>query len=70
MLALPINYAVMRWVLDTKFDYVSGKEVDPTGQWTGQEFQSYNSAGVQYSLVGPKRLFRSSVYRPLTYGFV
>ncbi|WWD19463.1 hypothetical protein CI109_103923 [Kwoniella shandongensis] len=70
MLALPINYGVMRWVIDSKFDYVSGKVVDPTGQWTGQEFKSYNTAGIQYALVGPKKLFASTVFRPVTYGFV
>ncbi|WRT67432.1 OPT family small oligopeptide transporter [Kwoniella shivajii] len=70
MLALPVNYGVMRWVLASKFDYVSGKIPDPAGQWTGQDFKSYNTAGVQYALVGPKRLFASSVYQPVTYGFV
>ncbi|ODN73352.1 OPT family small oligopeptide transporter [Cryptococcus amylolentus CBS 6039] len=70
MLAIPVNYGVMRWVIASKFDYVSGKVADPAGQWTGQEFKSYNSAGVQYSLVGPTRLFKSSVYQPLTYGFL
>ncbi|OCF76766.1 hypothetical protein I204_02468 [Kwoniella mangroviensis CBS 8886] len=70
MLALPVNYGVMRWVLASKFDYVSGKIADPAGQWTGQEFKSYNTAGVQYALVGPKRLFASSVFQPVTYGFV
>lgn len=27
-------------------------------------------AGIQYALVGPKRLFASSVFKPVTYGFV
>ncbi|KAK8853053.1 hypothetical protein IAR55_003754 [Kwoniella newhampshirensis] len=70
LLALPINYGVMRWVIDSKFEYVSGQKVDPTGQWTGQDFKSYNTAGIQYALVGPKRLFASSVFKPVTYGFV
>ena len=35
----------MRVVLATQFDYVSGKEMDPLGQWTGQEFTSYNTGG-------------------------
>ena len=47
ILALPINYGVMRWVVSTKFDYVSGKVADPSGQWTGQDFKSYNTAGKQ-----------------------
>lgn len=70
MIALPVNYGVMRWVLSTKFDYVSGKIPDPNGQWTGQEFTNYNSAGVQYALVGPKRLFDSPFFKPVLYGFV
>ncbi|GJC78502.1 oligopeptide transporter 2 [Colletotrichum liriopes] len=60
MLALPINYGVMRWVIASKFDY---------GQWTGQEFKSYNTAGIQYALVGPKKLFASSFFKPVLYGF-
>lgn len=70
LLALPVNYGVMRWVISSKFDYVSGKVPDPNGQWTGQEFKSYNTAGVQYALVGPKRLFASPVFAPVTYGFM
>ncbi|KAI0156292.1 OPT oligopeptide transporter [Pestalotiopsis sp. NC0098] len=70
MIALPVNYGVMRWVLDTKFDYVSGKVTDPLGQWTGQDFKSYNTAGIQYSLVGPKKLFASSFFQPVLYGFL
>ncbi|KAJ7477336.1 OPT oligopeptide transporter protein-domain-containing protein [Mycena latifolia] len=37
---------------------------------TAQDFKSYNTAGIQYALVGPTRLFANSVYHPLTYGFV
>ncbi|KAL5002852.1 OPT oligopeptide transporter protein-domain-containing protein [Aspergillus recurvatus] len=70
MLALPINYGVMRWVLATKFEYVSGQKPDPLGQWTGQEFQSYNTAGIQYALVGPKKLFASDFFRPILWGFL
>ncbi|KAF5497974.1 Oligopeptide transporter 2 [Colletotrichum siamense] len=69
MLALPINYGVMRWVIASKFDYVSGRVPDPAGQWTGQEFKSYNTAGIQYALVGPKKLFASSFFKPVLYGF-
>ncbi|KAH6887606.1 OPT oligopeptide transporter [Thelonectria olida] len=70
MLALPINYGVMRWVIASKFDYVSGRVVDPQGQWTGQEFKSYNTAGIQYALVGPKKLFASSFFKPVLWGFL
>ncbi|KAL3421551.1 putative plant-like oligopeptide transporter [Phlyctema vagabunda] len=69
MLALPINYGVMRWVIASKFDYVSGRVVDPQGQWTGQDFKSYNTAGIQYALVGPRKLFASSFFKPVLYGF-
>jgi len=70
ILALPVNYGVMRWVHASKFDYVSGAVVDPQGQWTGQDFKSYNAAGVQYALMGPKKLFASSFFSPVLYGFV
>ncbi|KAL4903959.1 hypothetical protein BDW74DRAFT_185969 [Aspergillus multicolor] len=70
ILALPINYGVMRWVLATKFEYVSGQKPDPLGQWTGQDFKSYNTAGIQFALVGPKRLFASSFFRPILWGFL
>ncbi|KAL2801979.1 OPT oligopeptide transporter protein-domain-containing protein [Aspergillus granulosus] len=70
VLALPINYGVMRWVLATKFDYVSGRTKDPLGQWTGQEFQSYNTAGIQYVFIGPKRLFKSDFFKPILWGFL
>ncbi|OHF00492.1 OPT oligopeptide transporter [Colletotrichum orchidophilum] len=69
MISLPINYGVMRWVISSKFDYVSGRVADPQGQWTGQEFKSYNTAGIQYALVGPKKLFASSFFKPVLYGF-
>ncbi|KAJ6572780.1 OPT oligopeptide transporter [Mycena vulgaris] len=67
---LPVNYGVMRWILETKLDYLTGVLTDPTGQWTAQDFKSYNTAGIQYALVGPTRLFANTVYHPLTYGFV
>ncbi|KAL2825490.1 OPT oligopeptide transporter protein-domain-containing protein [Aspergillus cavernicola] len=70
VLALPVNYGVMRWILATKFEYVSGQKPDPLGQWTGQEFQAYNTAGIQYALVGPKKLFASAFFRPILWGFL
>ncbi|KAK1991360.1 OPT oligopeptide transporter [Colletotrichum falcatum] len=69
MIALPVNYGVMRWVVASKFDYVSGRVPDPQGQWMGQEFKSQNTACIQYALVGPKRLFASSFFKPVIYGF-
>lgn len=50
-LGIPINYAVIRWVLDTKADYISGKLTDPTHQWTGQELASSLTTAVQYVMI-------------------
>ena len=50
-IGIPINYAVIRWVIDTKFDYLTGEKDDPTHQWTGQSLASSLSTSVQYVLV-------------------
>jgi hypothetical protein len=50
-IGVPINYGVVRWVLNTKSQYLSGAEIDPTHQWTGQALASYLSLGVQYVLI-------------------
>ena len=50
-LGVPINYAVMRWVLDTKRDYLTGAVEDPAHIWTGQSLASYLTMGVQYVLI-------------------
>jgi hypothetical protein len=50
-LGIPINYAVVKWVLETKADYLTGKEVDPTHQWTGQELASNLTMAVQYVMI-------------------
>lgn len=50
-LGIPVNYAVIRWVLDTKADYISGKLTDPTHQWTGQELASSLNTAVQYVMI-------------------
>lgn len=50
-MGIPINYAVIRWVIDTKFDYITGAETDPSHQWTGQSLASSLSTSVQYVLV-------------------
>jgi hypothetical protein len=47
-MGVPINYVVIRWVLDTKRDYLTGDLEDPTHQWTGQSLASYLTMGVQY----------------------
>jgi hypothetical protein len=50
-LGIPINYAVVRWVLDTKRDFLTGDKQDPAHQWTGQSIQSSLSTSVEYVLV-------------------
>ena len=50
-LGIPVNYAVVRWVLDTKFDYLTGDKEDPAHQWTGQSLASNLTMGVQYVLI-------------------
>lgn len=65
-----MNYGVMRWVLETKYDYITGVVTDPSGQWTGQSFQSYNTDGVMYALVGPRKIFASAYFTPVIYGFL
>ncbi|KAJ7858081.1 OPT oligopeptide transporter [Mycena olivaceomarginata] len=44
-------------------------KTDPNGQWTGQDLKTYNTAGIQYALVGPQNLFADARYKPLWYGF-
>ncbi|KAG5982382.1 hypothetical protein E4U55_001976 [Claviceps digitariae] len=70
LIGIPIDYAVIRWVLNTKFDYVAGIAQDPTHQWTGQQLASSLTLGVQYVLVGPQRLFRQNLFQPVPYGFL
>lgn len=70
LLGVPINYGIIQWVLRTKADYLTGDKVDPLNQWTGQSLSSYNTMGVQYVLVGPKRLFQQHMYKPLPYAFL
>lgn len=50
-LGIPVNYAVVRWVLDSKRDYLTGKKADPTHQWTAQQLAGNLSSSVQYVLV-------------------
>ena len=70
LLGVPINYGIIQWVLKTKADYILGNKIDPLNQWTGQSLSSYNTMGVQYVLVGPKRLFQQHMYKPLPYAFL
>ncbi|KAJ7917773.1 OPT oligopeptide transporter [Mycena leptocephala] len=57
--------ATMLWVLSTKLDYLREIKTDPNGEWTGQDLKSYNTAGIQYALVGRRNLFADARYQPL-----
>ncbi|KAF2133576.1 OPT oligopeptide transporter [Dothidotthia symphoricarpi CBS 119687] len=70
VLGIPINYGVVRWVLNTKFDYLSGAKSDPLHQWTGQSLVSSNTLGVQYAVIGPSRMFSQHVFKPLPWAFL
>ncbi|KAF2705706.1 putative oligopeptide transporter [Pleomassaria siparia CBS 279.74] len=70
LIGVPINYGVIQWVLKAKADYILGNKVDPLNQWTGQSLANYNTMGVQYVLIGPKRLFAQHMYKPLPWAFL
>lgn len=70
VLGIPINYGVIRWVLNTKFEFLSGAQKDPLHQWTGQAIVSSNTLGVQYAIIGPQRMFSQDIFRPLPYAFL
>ncbi|KAJ7290272.1 putative plant-like oligopeptide transporter [Mycena rebaudengoi] len=70
LIGIAVNYAVMLWILETKIDFLRGTKKDPNGQWTGQSLVSYNTHGVQYGIIGPKRLFEDPIYKVLPYGFL
>ncbi|KAI1211648.1 OPT superfamily oligopeptide transporter [Annulohypoxylon truncatum] len=69
-MGVPINYAAMRWIVDTKRDYLTGAVTDAAHIWTGQSLTSSLTMGVQYVLLGPTRLFRQEQFRPLPYAFL
>ncbi|KAI0179268.1 OPT superfamily oligopeptide transporter [Hypoxylon sp. FL1284] len=70
ILGVPINYAAMRWIIDTKRDYLTGAVEDPTHIWTAQSLTSSLTMGVQYVLIGPTRLFQHEQFKPLPYAFL
>lgn len=70
LMGVPINYAVIRWVMDTKGDFLTGKKSDPLNQWTGQKLVSQNTMGIQYAVLGPKRLFAEPEMAPLPWSFL
>jgi hypothetical protein len=70
LIGIPVNYLCLRWILNTKGDYLSGKLVDPLHQWTGQTLNSYHTQAIEYVLIGPQRLFALDLYHPLPYAFI
>lgn len=70
ILGVPINYAVIRWIMDTKGDYLTGAKSDPLNQWTGQSLRTSNTMGVQYAILGPKRLFEQAEMKILPWSFL
>lgn len=50
-IGVPINYAVIRWVLNSKMDYLNATLTDPNHEWTGQSLVSSLTMATQYVLV-------------------
>lgn len=67
LVGVPINYLSLRWVLSSKWEYLSGKKLDPLHQWTAQAVSVYHTNAIQYVVLGPLRLFEN--YPLLPYGF-
>lgn len=70
VLGVPINYAAMQWIVDTKRPFLTGDEEDPAHIWTGQQLASSVTTGLQYVLIGPTRLFGETIFRPVPHGFL
>ncbi|KAJ6600951.1 OPT oligopeptide transporter [Mycena vulgaris] len=70
LIGVPVNYATILWVVNTKGHFLDGSEEDPNNQWTGQTVISLNNQGIAFALVGPKKLFDDPMYTILPYGFV
>lgn len=69
-IGVPVNYGVIRWILNTKHEYLSGIRMDPLHQWTGQQLITNLAVSTQYVLIGPKRLFAQALVHPVSYGFL
>ena len=70
LLGIPVNYGAMRWILNTKKDYLNGNIDDPAKIWTGQSLSNYLTVGTQYATIGPGKLFKMKIFKPLPYGFL
>lgn len=65
---VPINYLSLRWVLRSKWEFLTGKASDPLHQWTAQSLVATHTNAIQYVVLGPSRLFAN--YPQLPYGFI
>ncbi|ODV66002.1 oligopeptide transporter 7 [Hyphopichia burtonii NRRL Y-1933] len=68
IIGVPFNYLAMRYVLDTKRDFIDGTKIDPIHQWSGQDITSMYTNSIQYVILGPSRLFKNYPFLP--YGFL
>ena len=50
-IGVPINYGVIRWILNTKAEYLTGRRIDPLHQWTGQDLHNSLTVATQYVLI-------------------
>jgi hypothetical protein len=50
-IGVPINYGCIRWLLNTKREYLNGNKIDPLHQWTGQSLVTSLTISTQYVLV-------------------
>jgi hypothetical protein len=46
VLGCVVNYVTLTQVIDSKFSYLNGDAIDPTGQWDGRKPQIFYSASV------------------------
>ncbi|KAJ7075593.1 OPT oligopeptide transporter protein-domain-containing protein [Mycena belliarum] len=70
LIGVPVNYATILWIVNTKGDFLNGTADDPNNQWTGQTVISLNNQGIAFALVGPAKLFNDPMYAILPYGFL
>ncbi|KAJ7683096.1 OPT oligopeptide transporter protein-domain-containing protein [Mycena rosella] len=70
LIGVPVNYATILWIVNTKGGFLNGSEEDPNNQWTGQTVISLNNQGIAFALATLQKLFDDPMYTILPYGFV
>ncbi|KAI4526938.1 OPT superfamily oligopeptide transporter [Schizophyllum commune Loenen D] len=70
IVGVPVNYATILWVCNTKGGILTGAMTDPNHQWTGQTVISLYNQSICFALIGPRRLFNDPIYTPMLYGFL